>query len=49
MTKTPNTDTCEACCGTGQSNSMHSPYPVRKILYAECTLCKGTGKKPNAG
>jgi DnaJ-class molecular chaperone len=43
-----NANTCEACFGTGQNSSMRSPYPTRKILYVECPICKGTGKKPKA-
>jgi DnaJ-class molecular chaperone len=50
MTTKPNenADTCEACFGTGQNSSMRSPHPTRKILYVECPICKGTGKKPKA-
>jgi hypothetical protein len=39
---------CEACFGTKQDTSMRSPYPIRKILYRECPVCKGTVKKPKA-
>jgi hypothetical protein len=35
---------CEACFGTKQDSSMHSPYPHRKILWVDCPVCKGTGK-----
>jgi DnaJ-class molecular chaperone len=41
-------DSCEACFGTKQDASMRSPYPRRKILYRECPVCKGSGKKPKA-
>ena len=41
-TTTPKKDDCEACFGTKQDTSMHSPYPIRKILYRECPVCKGT-------
>jgi DnaJ-class molecular chaperone len=46
-TSTNETDeTCEACFGTKQDTSMRSPYPPRQILYRECPVCNGTGKKP---
>ena len=45
---TPKKDDCEACFGTKQDTSVRSPYPVRKILYRECAVCNGTGKKPKA-
>ena len=41
-------DRCDACLGTKQDSSMHSPYPYRKLLWVECPVCKGTGKKPKA-
>ena len=41
-------DRCEACFGTKQLVEAQSPYPHRKILYRECPVCKGTGKKPKA-
>jgi hypothetical protein len=41
-------DRCEACLGTKQDSSMHSPYPYGKLLWVDRPACKGTGKKPKA-
>jgi DnaJ-class molecular chaperone len=43
-----NEEDCPACFGTKQDNAMHSPRPMRKILYTECSFCKGTGKQPKS-
>ena len=46
-TTTPKEDDCEDCFGTKQDTSMHSPYPIRKILYREALFVRHR-KKPKA-